>query len=126
MPLLNVLADRCRVVGRRALLAGGALGQRCLKSALGLYVLWRNQFVLTLARSNASCTVAPFNDNSPNLHGSLPRPKVWLLFHNPKFGIRVRCFRLTLLRNVRDVSEARYHRSKGRAQGALARFRYIR
>ena len=28
--------------------------------------------------------------------------------------------------NVRDVSEARYHRSKGRAQGALARFRYIR
>src|SRR5208283_2475290 len=56
MPLLSVLADRCRVVGRRALFAGRVLGQRCLKSALGLYVLWRNQFVSTLSRSNASCT----------------------------------------------------------------------
>ncbi|PYU21534.1 MAG: hypothetical protein DMG30_17325 [Acidobacteria bacterium] len=64
MSHLSVFGDRCRVVGRVAVLAGRVCGQRYLKSALGLYVLWRNQFGSTLSRSNASCAVAPFDDKT--------------------------------------------------------------
>ena len=30
------------------------------------------------------------------MHGSMVRPELWLLFHNPKFGIPVKWLRLTL------------------------------
>jgi hypothetical protein len=84
MPLLSVLADRSMPCGWTT----GSISRTSSRTAERLWAL------RSLAKSTRFDTLSV----KRILHGSLPRPEVWLPFHNPQFDIGVKCLRLAFLR----------------------------